>query len=858
MAVLRYLVVAAALYAAAAPGGGDDVPAVADAPAAPPAPADWLASLLFARRSLETIWAAGLRRHVSERARGVLLETMAYYDGSFEVLEASVTDAYPFLGTAAFGFDGAAGRPRLDATSFVGAEAARADFEFAPFGSMVADEIHRSLPVAQRDVWTFDLGAWLLGFSVTAERLKAFFTSQDVPGTLKVRLLTGEDGQISGMAFVQCETAEALYACVALHHAQIDGRRINVERSAGGGREAKKGKLAEHRAHQSKKVEETVDRVLEEFVASGQLRRDEVDDGVRRLLQRRSGRVAHAALTEYASLVGRDKFENPPAYLTKIICRVSQEENPFENPTSQRRAGGDADAPPTTAKERRAAKRAALQAPAPELLSLNRDDARADEAQLTAKERQRGHGAQEAAPAEEAAAEAPAAEAPAAEAPADEAPAADEPQLTAKERAEARAWRAGGGAGARGARRPRGGPGGRGAAASAQPRRPLESGGCCGAREFMKLHAFAADYAVAVVDNDFDVDDVERLRPIFDCAAAGHVITTRGAHSAMNGAFAAVPPAPGRGAPRGALDGHRAAPGARSSPPTPTDASLAGTGGATLLADEEWMELDASDKPVVNIRNLTFAYETGGRKNINGLNCVIPPNAKVILVGANGAGKSTLLRILTGVIYLGLEHDEFDINGNATPHDQANGAYLGGVWKRRAAGFEGIEPFSMDIAARDMMKKWQAENLERRDELVRVLGINLDWRMHECSGGQRKKADVWATHVAFMQLDKVLSPIHALATYAPYREILARTGADRAFCPIDFFTDDNQCLTDVIMASQAAEKEADAGEAARDEEEQRLRGGPPRAIAIDDMDEHRRSAARPKRAEAEEAQRVVA
>ncbi|KAH8074338.1 hypothetical protein JL721_1893 [Aureococcus anophagefferens] len=792
MAVLRYLVVAAALYAAAAPGGGDDVPAVADTPAEPRA-ADWLASLLFARRSLETIWAAGLRRHVSERARGVLLETMAYYDGSFEVLEASVdfgaglpplnrvetreptpalvdalrpgaktlayavevgdwaletpggfasldlelrgrfakyavprlgvtfesatiaastlvvavevTDAYPFLGTAAFGFDGAAGRPRLDATSFVGAEAARADFEFAPFGSMVADEIHRSLPVAQRDVWTFDLGAWLvtcdgggqsnatrreapepapipeepvsrktppptrvvdrvreldalcddgaprrrplrklnafvrcrlragvaddappaappadvsadreptarellaaarsvqrerdsiladaeakrnaaeafrtqlaasasmaeltskerrlakraaareaagakqpsdattkppaaapsdggltakerrklkraaergeaapaptkttsafdaaaaggtskargeararreaggaksskkrprepssaplvafvgqLGFSVTAERLKAFFTSQDVPGTLKVRLLTdAKTGKSRGMAFVQCETAEALYACVALHHAQIDGRRINVERSAGGGREAKKGKLAEHRAHQSKKVEETVDRVLEEFVASGQLRRDEVDDGVRRLLQRRSGRVAHAALTEYASLVGRDKFENPAAYLTKIICRVSQEENPFEKYSHEPREaeivvpkpfrgdepdepaacpGDDADAPPTTAKERRAAKRAALQAPAPELLSLNRDDARADEAQLTAKERRArgGHGAQEAPPAEEAAAEAPAAEAPAAEAPADEAPAADEPQLTA-------------------------------------------------------------------------------------------------------------------------------------------------------------------------------------------------------------------------------------------------------------------------------------------------------------------------------------------------------------------------------------------------------------------------------------------
>jgi hypothetical protein len=36
----------------------------------------------------------------------------------------------------------------------------------------------------------------------------------------------------------------------------------------------------------------------------------------------------------------------------------------------------------------------------------------------------------------------------------------------------------------------------------------------------------------------------------------------------------------------------------------------------------------------------------------------------------------------------------------------------------------------------------------------------------------------------FMQLDKVLSPIHSLKTFAPYQAILARTGEDRAFCPM--------------------------------------------------------------------------
>ena len=105
-------------------------------------------------------------------------------------------------------------------------------------------------------------------------------------------------------------------------------------------------------------------------------------------------------------------------------------------------------------------------------------------------------------------------------------------------------------------------------------------------------------------------------------------------------------------------------------------------------------------KPPVNVRNLNFSYDVGV-PNIVGLDCVIKPNSKVILVGANGAGKSTLLRILTGQIFMNLEYDEFDINGTKNPNDQHNGvAYLGGVWKRRRTGFDGICPYTMDIAAR--------------------------------------------------------------------------------------------------------------------------------------------------------------
>jgi CCR4-NOT complex subunit CAF16 len=323
---------------------------------------------------------------------------------------------------------------------------------------------------------------------------------------------------------------------------------------------------------------------------------------------------------------------------------------------------------------------------------------------------------------------------------------------------------------------------------------------------------------------------------------------------------------------------------------------------------DEVKQGEAEDKPVVTVKNLNFSYDVGV-PNIVGLDCVIKPNSKIVLVGANGAGKSTLLRILTGQIFMNLEHDEFDINGTSRPNDQHNGvAYLGGVWKRRRTGFDGICPYTMDISAREMMKQWQEENLERRNDLVRVLGINLDWRMHECSDGQRKKvrimikllrpwklciidefaadldifsrarffdylasecakrgasvvyathifdhADSWASHVAFMQLDKVLSPIHDLTTYAPYQDILLRSGSERAMCPMytlvleelerqyslcgDLFTDDNQCLTDVIMDTQGAEQEGLHHEFEREKDQSAwVDGRLARALAIKSMD----------------------
>ena len=41
-----------------------------------------------------------------------------------------------------------------------------------------------------------------------------------------------------------------------------------------------------------------------------------------------------------------------------------------------------------------------------------------------------------------------------------------------------------------------------------------------------------------------------------------------------------------------------------------------------------------------------------------------------------------------------------------------------------------------------MMKKNQEENKQRRDELVELLEIDLNWRMHQVSDGQRKRVQI--------------------------------------------------------------------------------------------------------------------
>lgn len=157
--------------------------------------------------------------------------------------------------------------------------------------------------------------------------------------TLKIRLLTDPKTKKSrGMGFVELSTPEIMYECLKMHLTHLDGRRINVERSAGGGAAAKKSKITQYREKQSHFISETMDKIISYHVDNGDIGQEELDEGVIALCKRHSAVVVEQALKEYVEekKIRRERKEtlgekeeeelrNPSAFLTHMIGRVAEE-----------------------------------------------------------------------------------------------------------------------------------------------------------------------------------------------------------------------------------------------------------------------------------------------------------------------------------------------------------------------------------------------------------------------------------------------------------------------------------------------------------------------------------------------------
>jgi RNA recognition motif-containing protein len=143
---------------------------------------------------------------------------------------------------------------------------------------------------------------------------------------IKIRLLTdSKTSKSRGMAFVEVTDPETLYALLKLHHTYLKGRRINVERTAGGGSESRKSKINTYRKEQEQYIKDTVQSILQEYYARGEIQKEgELDDGVIALCSRHSAAIVEAALERYVDSNGRD-MDNSSAYLSFLLGKLASE-----------------------------------------------------------------------------------------------------------------------------------------------------------------------------------------------------------------------------------------------------------------------------------------------------------------------------------------------------------------------------------------------------------------------------------------------------------------------------------------------------------------------------------------------------
>lgn len=138
---------------------------------------------------------------------------------------------------------------------------------------------------------------------------------------ITVRLLThSKTGKSKGMAFLEINDPDPmiLFSCLKLHHTYLKGRRINVERTSGGGKVSKQEKVATLRKSQVEYMKETVQAIVSEYDTSS------LDDGVLALCERHNATIVHAAMERFTETDGPNK-ENPSAYLTALLQKLATE-----------------------------------------------------------------------------------------------------------------------------------------------------------------------------------------------------------------------------------------------------------------------------------------------------------------------------------------------------------------------------------------------------------------------------------------------------------------------------------------------------------------------------------------------------
>ncbi|PPQ63861.1 hypothetical protein CVT24_009487 [Panaeolus cyanescens] len=141
--------------------------------------------------------------------------------------------------------------------------------------------------------------------------------------------------------------------------------------------------------------------------------------------------------------------------------------------------------------------------------------------------------------------------------------------------------------------------------------------------------------------------------------------------------------------------------------------------------------------PTIQVQNLNFAHNPNDPLSLSNINFELPPGSRTILVGANGAGKSTLLQLLAGKRLISAAGAQVRIKGKDVFRNTPEGVtFLGTEWAMNPVvrGDITVSAFLDSVGG--------YRHKERRDILLDLLDVDLDWRMHQISDGERRRVQL--------------------------------------------------------------------------------------------------------------------
>ncbi|KAI0340861.1 P-loop containing nucleoside triphosphate hydrolase protein [Trametopsis cervina] len=140
----------------------------------------------------------------------------------------------------------------------------------------------------------------------------------------------------------------------------------------------------------------------------------------------------------------------------------------------------------------------------------------------------------------------------------------------------------------------------------------------------------------------------------------------------------------------------------------------------------------------IHVANLTFSHIPSDPRiepSLVNISLALPKGSRTIIVGANGAGKSTLLQILAGKRLI--SNAEVQIKGKDVFRQYPGGvAFLGTEWAMNPV-------VRGDIVVADFLNSVGGyRHKARRDALLDILDVDLDWHMHAISDGERRRVQL--------------------------------------------------------------------------------------------------------------------